>query len=37
MPIEYCEDLVGFNFKEWAENITPKAKEIMRWGEDNCK
>jgi len=33
----YCDDLVGFNATALAEEIKPKAKEIIRWGEDNCK
>ena len=32
----YCDDLVGFNFKDVAEHITPKAKELSRWAQDRC-
>ena len=32
----YCDDLVGFNFKDVAEHITPKGKELRRWAEDRC-
>lgn len=32
-----CDDIVGFAAKDWAEGITPKAKEILRYGKDNCE
>jgi hypothetical protein len=31
-----CDDLIGFNVKEWTEEITPKGKEIYNWVNDNC-
>lgn len=31
-----CDDLIGFNLKDWTEEITPKGKEIFNWVEDNC-
>lgn len=33
----YCNDLVGFSKEAWAKHITPKAREIKRWAQDNCK
>jgi len=36
-PIEYCEDLVGFSAKSWANDITPWARESIRFYNDTCK
>jgi hypothetical protein len=36
-PIEYCEDLVGFSAKAWAADITPWARESIRFYNDTCK
>jgi len=33
MPAEYCDDLVGFHAKDWAEEITPKLKKIMEYAK----
>ena len=33
---DYCNLLLGFSDYSWAENVTPKGREIMRWGQDNC-
>ena len=35
--LEYCNDLVGFDARIWAERITPWGKELRRFGEDACK
>lgn len=34
---EYCNDLVGYSAKDTAENITPWARELRRYGLDTCK
>lgn len=36
-PLEYCEDLVGFSAKSWASDITPWARESIRFYNDTCK
>jgi len=36
-PLEYCEDLVGFSAGTWAAEITPWARESIRFYEDACK
>ena len=33
----YCDDLVGFSAKDWAKHITPTGKEIIRWGQQECR
>ena len=34
--LTFCEDMLGFNVKDWTEEITPKGKEIYNWINDNC-
>ena len=36
VDISVCEDMLGFNVKDWTEEITPKGKEIYNWINDNC-
>lgn len=33
---EMCDDLVGFNAKDWAEEITPTGRELQQWIKDTC-
>lgn len=33
----FCDDLIGFNVASWAKEITPKAREVIRWAKDSCK
>jgi hypothetical protein len=35
-PEEYCNDLVGFNFIDWGNDITPWGREVRRYGDDSC-
>ncbi len=32
----YCDDLVGFSANDWAKHITPKAKELIKYAEQEC-
>lgn len=32
----YCNNLMGFNQRAVHEYITPKGKDVLRWGDDNC-
>lgn len=34
---DYCDNLVGFKYTSWANNITPHGKETKRCAEDNKK
>jgi hypothetical protein len=36
-PLEYCEDLTGFTPTSWASDITPWARESIRFYNDTCK
>ena len=36
-PLEYCEDLTGFHVDAWGLDITPWAKESIRYYKDTCK
>lgn len=36
-PISFCEDLIGFSAKSWAADITPWARESIRFYNDTCK
>ena len=37
VEITRCDDLLGFNVKDWTEEVTPKGREIYNWVNDNCK
>ena len=34
-PLEKCDDLTGFHAKDWAQSITPWAKENLRMYYDS--
>lgn len=34
-PLEYCDDFGGFFFKDWAQELTPWAKENIRLYEQS--
>ena len=39
-PVEHCDDIIGFHAKDWAEEIKPKLKEIMKqakWYYNQCR
>lgn len=36
-PFNYCEDLTGFSPEAWAKDITPWARESIRFYDDTCK
>jgi hypothetical protein len=33
MPLEYCEDFVGFHADDWALELTPKLKKLMEYAK----
>ena len=35
-PLEHCEDLTGFNYKDMAYEIRPKVKKLHNIKIDNC-
>lgn len=37
VDISECDDLVGFRAIDWAEEITPKGREIRNYGQDSCE
>lgn len=35
MSFDYCDDIIGFSIDDWAQEISPWAKENIRLYEDN--
>ena len=35
--ITYCDDVTGFHANDWLTEVTPWAKELRRWGNDECR
>jgi len=34
--MDYCDNLTGFHAEDWAKEITPKGKYMIKWAKQHC-